>query len=133
MRLTPLPSILALQGILALLLARFAAEGARQGAGGMPALQAARVSLVVAQTRASFNGTAERLLLAGLDYSEERHVLYVAERPPRTWFHGVAERLGKQLIYLPLGQLNPGTVRKIRFFHVLDGHHVREYAEQYIR
>lgn len=76
---------------------------------------------------------AERLLLAGLDYSVERLVLYVAPRPPRAWFRGLAERLGRKLVYLPIGQLGPGTLRKIRSFHVLDGHHVREYAEQYIR
>ncbi len=76
---------------------------------------------------------AERLLLAGLDFCQERMVLYVAERPPRSWFHGLAGRMGKQVVYLPLGQLNPGTLRKIRFFHVLDGYHVREYAEEYIR
>jgi hypothetical protein len=76
---------------------------------------------------------AERLLLAALDYAEERLVLYVAARPPRAWFRGVAERLGRRLVYLPLGQLNPATLRKVRSFHVLDGHHVREYADQYIR
>ncbi len=76
---------------------------------------------------------AERLLLAGLDYAEERLVLYVAERPPRSGFRSIAERMGKQLVYLPLGQLNPATLKKIRGFHVLDGHHVREYADQYIR
>jgi hypothetical protein len=75
----------------------------------------------------------ERLLLAGLDYAEERYVLYVARRPPRSWFHGLAGRLGKKLIYLPLGQLNPGMLKRIRTFHVLDSHHVREYADQYIR
>jgi len=76
---------------------------------------------------------AERLLLAGLDYAEERFVLYVAERPPRSLFRSIAERMGKTLVYLPLGQLNPATLKKIRSFHVLDGHHVREYADQYIR
>ena len=76
---------------------------------------------------------AERLLLAALDYAEERMVLYVAERPPRGWFRTVAERMGRQLVYLPLGQLNPGTLKRIRTFHVLDGHHVRAYADQYIR
>ena len=76
---------------------------------------------------------AERLLLAGLDYSVERQVLYVAARPPRPWFRDWAERLGRKLVYLPAGQLSPGTLKKIRTFHVLDGQHVREYAEQYIR
>lgn len=74
----------------------------------------------------------ERLLLAGLDYSVERNVLYVAERAPRSIFRSLAERLGRKLIYLPLGQLSPNTVRKIRTFHVLDGPAVRDYAPDYI-
>jgi hypothetical protein len=76
---------------------------------------------------------AERLLMAGLDYCVERQVLYVAAKPPRPWFRGLAERSGRKLVYLPIGQLSPGTLSKIRTFHVLDGQHVREYAEQYIR
>ncbi|MFI5400714.1 MAG: hypothetical protein ACHQZQ_06660 [SAR324 cluster bacterium] len=76
---------------------------------------------------------AERLLMAGLDYSVEKQVLYVAATPPRSWFRGWAERLGRKLVYLPVGQLSPGTLKKIRTFHVLDGQHVREYADQYIR
>ncbi|MCZ6557640.1 MAG: hypothetical protein O7A69_07660, partial [SAR324 cluster bacterium] len=75
----------------------------------------------------------ERLLLAGLDYSVQRHVLYIAGRPPRSWFNSIAERMGKKLVYLPIGQLNPATLKSIRSFHVLDGHHVREYAKDYIR
>ena len=75
----------------------------------------------------------ETLLLAGLDYAEQRHVLYVAEKPPRSWFQTLAGRMGKTLIYLPLGQLDPGTVRKIRSFHVLDGKQVRDRAPEYIR
>ena len=76
---------------------------------------------------------AELLLMAGLDYSTERQVLYVASKPPRSWFRGLAERMGKKLVFLPIGQLSPGTLRKIRTFHVLDGHTVRAYADQYIR
>ena len=74
----------------------------------------------------------ERLLLAALDYSVEQSVLYVAERPPRSWFHTLASRLGKKLIYLPLGQLSPNTIKRIRTFHVLDGQNVRETAKDYI-
>ena len=76
---------------------------------------------------------AERLLMAGLDYAQERNVLYVAEKPPREWFHTLAGRMGKKLIYLPLGQLNPTTLATLRIFHVLDGHNVREYAADYIK
>jgi hypothetical protein len=81
----------------------------------------------------SARGKSERLLLAAIDYSVERHVLYVAERPPRPWFHALAERAGRKLIYLPLGQLNPKTLQRVRKFHVLDGQHVRAYSAEYIR
>jgi hypothetical protein len=76
---------------------------------------------------------AERLLMAAIDYSVERHVLYVAEKPPRSWFHTLAERVGRKLIYMPLGQLNPKTLKRVRAFHVLDGQHVRAYSADYIR
>ncbi len=81
----------------------------------------------------SARSKAERLLLAAIDYAVERHVLYVAERPPRQWFHSLAERAGRKLIYLPLGQLNPKTLKRVRHFHVLDGQHVRAYSAEYIR
>ncbi|MBF0549007.1 MAG: hypothetical protein HQK60_00600 [Deltaproteobacteria bacterium] len=74
----------------------------------------------------------ERLLLAAIDYSEENHVLYVAAKPPRSWCHNVANRVGKKIIYLPIGQLSPVILKKIRTFHVLAGHHVRGYAKNYI-
>lgn len=76
---------------------------------------------------------AERLLMAGLDYSVEPLVLYVAARPPRPWFRSLAARMGRKLVHVPLGQLLPDTLRKIRTFHVLEGQHVREYAAEYIR
>jgi hypothetical protein len=74
----------------------------------------------------------ERLLMAALDYSLEKHVVYVAAGPPSGWCRSLAARLGKRIIYLPIGTFSPVTLRKIRRFHVLDGHHVRRYARDYI-
>ena len=74
----------------------------------------------------------ERLLMAALDYSMERHVAYVAATPPSGRCRSIAGRLGKKIIYLPMGAFSPVTLKKIRQFHVLDGHHVRKYARQYI-
>ncbi|MCL5743654.1 MAG: hypothetical protein M1541_06975, partial [Acidobacteria bacterium] len=37
---------------------------------------------------------SERLLLAGLDYSIHRYVVYVAARPPRSIFRSIAARMG---------------------------------------
>jgi hypothetical protein len=74
----------------------------------------------------------ELLLMAALDYSVETHVVYVAATHPSGWCHSIAARLGKKIIYLPIGTFSPVTLKKIRQFHVLDGHHVRRYARGYI-
>ena len=74
----------------------------------------------------------ERLLMAAIDYSLERHVVYVAATPPSGWCRSIAAGLGKKIIYLPIGSFSPVTLKKIRQFHVLDGHHVRKYARNYI-
>ncbi len=75
---------------------------------------------------------AERLLLAGIDYSEEKMVAYVAPKPPPDRIKTLANLYGKKVIYLPIGQFSPVTLKKIRTFHVLDGHHVRAWAGEYI-
>jgi hypothetical protein len=75
---------------------------------------------------------SERLLLAALDYSLERHVVYVASRPPRSIFRSIAAHLGRSILYVPTGQLQPSKLNRIRVVHVLDGHRRREIARDYI-
>ena len=74
----------------------------------------------------------ERLLMSAIDYSLEKHVVYVAATPPSGWCQSMAARLGKKLIYLPIGIFSPVTLKKIRRFHVLEGHHVRKDARHYL-
>ncbi|MDZ7695631.1 MAG: hypothetical protein U5R49_01445 [Deltaproteobacteria bacterium] len=74
----------------------------------------------------------EKLLMAALDYSLEKNVVYVSPEPPSGWCRSMAARLGKRIIYLPIGTFSPVTLKKIRQFHVLDGHPVRTYAHEYI-
>ena len=74
----------------------------------------------------------ERLLLAGLDYSLERFVVYVAAKPPRSVFRGIAARMGRTIIYIPIGQLSPVALKKIRVVHVLDGYDKRGVAKEYL-
>ncbi len=81
---------------------------------------------------AGTHNKAERLLLAGLVYALDRMVVYVAEKPPGSRMRTIAARLDKKLLYVPSGQLSPLTLKKIRVFHVLDGHHVRSYAGEFI-
>ncbi len=75
---------------------------------------------------------AERLLLAAIDYCLEPYIVYVAAEPPRAFLKTVAARFGHRIFYLPIGQLSPVTLRQVRVFHVLEGHHVREHAKDYI-
>jgi hypothetical protein len=74
----------------------------------------------------------ERLLLAGLDYSLQRYVVYVAAKPPRSVFRNIAARFGRTVVYIPIGQLSPVTLKKIRVVHVLDGYDKRAIAKDYI-
>ncbi len=74
----------------------------------------------------------ERLLLAGLDYSEEDIVAYVAAKPPSFRMRNWANKLGKKIVYIPIGLFSPPSLKKIRIFHVLDGHYVRKYAHRFI-
>jgi hypothetical protein len=74
----------------------------------------------------------ERLLLAALDYSIHRYVVYVAAKPPRTIFKTIAARSGRTVIYIPIGQLSPVSLKKIRVVHVLDGYDKREIAKDYL-
>lgn len=74
----------------------------------------------------------ERLLLAAVDYSLEKYIVYIAKRPPTALAKGFAARQGKKILYLPLGQFSPLLLKKIQTFHVLEGHHVRLYAHRYI-
>jgi hypothetical protein len=75
----------------------------------------------------------ERLLLAALDYSIHRHVVYVAAKPPRSLFKSIAARMDRKIIYIPLGQLSPVSLKKIRAVHVLDGYDKRAIAKEYLR
>ncbi len=74
----------------------------------------------------------ERLLLAGIDYSLEKYIVYIAKKPPSSLAKRFAAHQGKKVIYLPLGQFSPTLLKKIQTFHVLEGHHVRLYAHKYI-
>jgi hypothetical protein len=74
----------------------------------------------------------ERLLLAAIDYSTKRHVVYVAPNPPRSIFRSIASRMGRQLVYIPIGQLSPQKLKKIRVVHILDSHRRRGDASDYI-
>lgn len=75
-----------------------------------------------------FENKAEILLAAAIDYSLEPHVAYIAKKPPSQKMKKFAARFGKKIIYLPIGTV----LKKVRTFHVLDGHDKRKIADEYI-
>lgn len=75
---------------------------------------------------------AEVLLMAAIDYALKPLIVYVAQKPPRTWMKSFARRYNKKIVYIPIGQLSPITLNKLRAFHVLDGRDKRDIAPEYI-
>lgn len=75
---------------------------------------------------------SEVLLMAAIDYSVKPLITYVAGKPPRSILKSYARRFGKKIVYIPIGQLSPVTLNKLRIFHVLDGYQKREIAGDYI-
>ena len=74
----------------------------------------------------------ERLLLAALDYSVEKLVVYVAAKPPRSIFRSIAAHLNRQILYVPIGALSPTKMKRLRVVHVLDSYERREEVKDYI-
>ena len=74
----------------------------------------------------------ERLLLAALDYSVQRYVVYVSAKPPRSIFRSIASHLNRRIVYIPVGALSPAKMKRLRVVHVLDSYERRNDAQQYI-
>jgi hypothetical protein len=75
---------------------------------------------------------SERLLLAGLDYSVQKYVVYVAAKPPRSMFRSIAAHLNRRILYIPIGALSPTKLKKLRVVHVLDSYERRLDAKEFI-
>lgn len=75
---------------------------------------------------------SEVLLMAAIDYAVKPLIVYVAGKPPRSIIKSFARRFGKKIVYIPIGQLSPIILNKLRVFHVLDGRDKRSIADEYI-
>jgi hypothetical protein len=74
----------------------------------------------------------ERLLMAALDYSVQRMVVYVAAKPPRSIFRSIAAHLNRKIVYIPIGALSPTKLKKLRVVHVLDSYDRRKEAKDHL-
>jgi hypothetical protein len=74
----------------------------------------------------------ERLLMAALDYSVQRMVVYVAAKPPRSIFRSIAAHLNRQIVFIPIGALSPTKLKKLRVVHVLDSYDRRKEVKDHL-
>ncbi len=74
----------------------------------------------------------ETLLMAAIDYSEEKYIAYCAKTPPRSFFKTLAARVGKKIVYVPMGQFSPQTIKKLQILHILAGKGTRKIAGDYV-
>lgn len=72
------------------------------------------------------------LIMAAVDYSEEKLVVHLAPAPPSSLMKAYASNQGKRIVHIPMGSVSPITVRKIRVVHVLAGHDKRAVAKDYV-
>ncbi|MFA6224027.1 MAG: hypothetical protein WC647_17130 [Desulfomonilaceae bacterium] len=75
----------------------------------------------------------ERLLVAGIAYSEKPGIVYAARKPPTNRWKKLAGTMGRRIVYIPLGSLNPIHINRMRTFHMLKNKGVRNYASDYLK
>ncbi|MEX2684038.1 MAG: hypothetical protein Q6373_020885 [Candidatus Sigynarchaeota archaeon] len=74
----------------------------------------------------------EILVIAAMDFSEEKFIPYVAANPPSRHMERLAAERNKVLVHIPIWKLSGETLDRVRFIHVLRGKAVRAYAKDYI-
>ncbi len=84
--------------------------------------------------RLDFTDTLEeRLLAAACLHSRHPRIALLSPVPPRASWRRLARSFAKKWIYIPLSRFNASLLRQLRIVHVLNGWHVRSYADFYIR
>lgn len=75
---------------------------------------------------------AERLMMAGLYYSQNKYVAVVAKKHPSAFIRDYARLQQRRSIFIPISSFSHKTLQSLRHFHVLNGKHVRSWASQFI-
>jgi len=75
---------------------------------------------------------AERLLKAGILYSREKYIVYMAKKPPRSYYFNLASRKNREIIFFPIENYSVESLKTIKHVHLLRGKHLRKIAHNYI-
>jgi len=75
----------------------------------------------------------ERLIAAACLHSRGPQIALLSSLPPGAAWRRIARRFKKHLIHVPTGSFSDEQIQQLRIVHVLNGKHVRSYAETFIR
>ena len=75
---------------------------------------------------------AERLLKAGIIYSSEKYIIYIAKDHPRPYFFNLAARKNRELIFYSIDNFSTESLRCVKHVHFLRGRYLRKIAHNYI-
>ena len=75
----------------------------------------------------------ERILGAACLHSDCPQIALLSALPPGAGWRKLAKRFGKKWVHVPLSGFSQSTIHQLRIVHVLNGHHVRSYAADFIR
>lgn len=75
----------------------------------------------------------ERLLAAACLHSDCPHIALLAPGPPGAGWRRLAKRFQKKFVHVPLNSFGDSTIQQLRMVHVLNGHHIRSFASDFIR
>lgn len=75
----------------------------------------------------------ERLIAAACLHSRGSQVAVLSSLPPGAAWRRIARRFKTHLIHVPINSFSDEHIQQLRIVHVLNGKHVRSYAEQFIR
>ncbi len=75
----------------------------------------------------------ERLIAAACLHSRGQQIAVLSSLPPGAAWRRIARRFKKHLIHVPIASFSDEQIQQLRIVHVLNGKHVRSYAEEFIR
>jgi len=80
----------------------------------------------------NYHNPLEKITLAGIIYSQQKYIAYIADQPPQSHIFHWAKKYKKTLVYIPISEFSHEKLNRIRYFHYLQDKNLRSIAEHFI-